>query len=136
MDLSRKNLNNINEEWNGLRHSGSYNPRIIHCMKFISLHQLNWFRFINFICEIDGMNYYNSISRQSGIVHKDKAMRQLDLDLWQWLMVAYSGWRQQRHWILIQLAHGCLAASIKIKWVMRQRRIPAANYIHLFNEIK
>ena len=25
--------------------------------------------------------YYNSISRQSGIVHKDKAMRQLDLDL-------------------------------------------------------
>jgi len=27
--------------------------------------------------------YYNSISRQSGIVHKDKAMRQLDLDLWE-----------------------------------------------------
>jgi hypothetical protein len=27
-------------------------------------------------------------------------------------------------------------ANMKIKWVMRQRRIPAANYIHLFNEIK
>ena len=35
-------------------------------------------------------SYYNSISRQSGIVHKDKAMRQLDLDLLQWLMVAGS----------------------------------------------
>ena len=34
--------------------------------------------------------YYNSISRQSGIVHKDKAMRQLDLDLWEmnWLVAA------------------------------------------------
>ena len=36
----------------------------------------------------ENKKYYNSISRQSGIVHKDKAMRQLDLDLWEmnWLV--------------------------------------------------
>ena len=40
------------------------------------------------ICFSELKMYYNSISRQSGIVHKDKAMRQLDLDLWEmnWLV--------------------------------------------------
>ena len=44
---------------------------------------------IEFMKSINGIKkYYNSISRQSGIVHKDKAMRQLDLDLWEmnWLV--------------------------------------------------
>ena len=56
--------------------------------------------------------YYNSISRQSGIVHKDKAMRQLDLDLWEmnWLVAAarestnsiiFSLWEwEKRDWIV------------------------------------
>ena len=46
--------------------------------------------------------YYNSISRQSGIVHKDKAMRQLDLDLWEmnWLVAAAA---QQQHFFSFQL---------------------------------
>ena len=35
--------------------------------------------------------YYNSITRQSGIVHKDKAMRQLDLFLLQWLVAGSEG---------------------------------------------
>ena len=42
------------------------------------------FHSIDSLIDWDGnKKYYNSISRQSGIVHKDKAMRQLDLDLWE-----------------------------------------------------
>ena len=46
---------------------------------------IHWMEF-HFIWWMRIKKYYNSISRQSGIVHKDKAMRQLDLDLLQWLM--------------------------------------------------
>ena len=52
-------------------------------MNWRNLIKLNFFNWRN-------KKYYNSISRQSGIVHKDKAMRQLDLDLWEmnWLVAA------------------------------------------------
>ena len=46
--------------------------------------------------------YYNSISRQSGIVHKDKAMRQLDLDLW------------EMNWLVAALAHSFLFFSFQL----------------------
>ena len=54
------------------------------------------FRFVHFVNCFDEMDevkrYYNSISRQSGIVHKDKAMRQLDLDLLTMSDCGSSGW--------------------------------------------
>ena len=46
--------------------------------------------------------YYNSISRQSGIVHKDKAMRQLDLDLW------------EMNWLVAGPAHSTLFISFQL----------------------
>ena len=87
-----------------------------------------WIKFECWICcslfiHFGFQEYYNSITRQSGIVHKDKAMRQLDLFLLQWLVAGSEGsnkqfskinficwidfnqfpfWREKLNWINLQ----------------------------------
>ena len=66
--------------------------------------KLSFYWIQQWLKRIDEWNkkYYNSISRQSGIVHKDKAMRQLDLDLW------------EMNWLVAGPAHSAIQQFISI----------------------
>ena len=91
----------------------------------------NWIKNFWWSClKFDEAKYYNSITRQSGIVHKDKAMRQLEaLELWE---IAVGGeerddWMKwNRDWI------ACLVwfsrKSVLAQWIpaikLKQAAIP------------
>ena len=91
-------------------HSQFHQSLSLHSNKKKTFIFIQWNQLWNWWCWLK--IYYNSISRQSGIVHKDKAMRQLDLDLWEmnWLVAAarestnsiiFSLWEwEKRDWIV------------------------------------
>ena len=91
-------------EWNCCAARGpgpGHNPQSFIQINFLFSFIKNKVNF-NLLC-VDGIKkYYNSISRQSGIVHKDKAMRQLDLDLW------------EMNWLVAGPAHSAIQQFISI----------------------
>ena len=80
-----------------LQHSYDFPQSIPQSTNLIEFNKLKtfsfWFIKFSLNCWLinAGNKYYNSITRQSGIVHKDKAMRQLDLFLLQWLVAGSEG---------------------------------------------